>query len=198
MIKNQYLEMFDPELATKLMLQGKNQEQIGKILGGIPKQRVSELFKQFGIKYIRRTMPINDTYFDEIDSEDKAYLLGFLIADGCIRAEKRKNGNISYRICFSNSIEDKEATIMEEGSTPNPDPEVSVDDTSNPEIGITNELVNNQPEIPVLPDTIVATSEDSVILTPKDYQSMTREECINEFNKNSGIMPNITTTTESK
>ena len=109
MIKNQYLEMFDPELATKLMLQGKNQEQIGEILGGIPKQRVSELFKQFGIKYIRRTMPINDTYFDEIDSEDKAYLLGFLIADGCIRAEKRKNGNISYRICFSNSIEDKEA-----------------------------------------------------------------------------------------
>ena len=97
-----------------------------------------------------------------------------------------------------NSMEDKEATIMEEGSTPNPDPEVSVDDTSNPEIGVTNELVNNQPEIPVLPDTIVGTSEDSVILTPKDYQSMTREECINEFNKNSGVMPNITTTTESK
>ena len=97
-----------------------------------------------------------------------------------------------------NSMEDKEATIMEEGSTPNPDPEVSVDDTSNPEIGVTNELINNQPEIPVLPDTIVGTSEDSVILTPKDYQSMTREECINEFNKNSGVMPNITTTTESK
>lgn len=97
-----------------------------------------------------------------------------------------------------NSMEDKEAIIMEEGSTPNPDPEVSVDDTSNPEIGITNELINNQPEIPVLPDTIVGTSEDSVILTPKDYQSMTREECINEFNKNSGVMPNITTTTESK
>ena len=97
-----------------------------------------------------------------------------------------------------NSMEDKEATIMEEGSTPNPDPEVSVDDTSNPEIDVTNELVNNQPEIPVLPDTIVGTSEDSVILTPKDYQSMTREECINEFNKNSGVMPNVTSTTESK
>ena len=97
-----------------------------------------------------------------------------------------------------NSMEDKEATIMEEGSTPNPDPEVSVDDTSNPEIGVTNELINNQPEIPVLPDTIVGTSEDSVILTPKDYQSMTREECINEFNKNSGVMPNVTSTTEPK
>ena len=97
-----------------------------------------------------------------------------------------------------NSMEDKESTDMEEGNIPDPDPEVPFDDTSNPEIGVTNELVNNQPEIPVLPDTIVGTSEDSVILTPKDYQSMTREECINEFNKNSGVMPNITTTTESK
>ena len=97
-----------------------------------------------------------------------------------------------------NSMEDKESTDMEEGNIPDPDPEVSVDDTSNPEIGVTNELVNKQTEIPVLPDTIVGTSDDSVILTPKDYQSMTREECINEFNKNSGVMPNITTTTESK
>ena len=97
-----------------------------------------------------------------------------------------------------NSMEDKESTDMEEGNIPDPDPEVPFDDTSNPEIGVTNELINNQPEIPVLPDTIVGTSEDSVILTPKDYQSMTREECINEFNKNSGVMPNITTTTESK
>ena len=97
-----------------------------------------------------------------------------------------------------NSMEDKESTDMEEGNIPDPDPEVPFDDTSNPEIGVTNVLVNNQPEIPVLPDTIVGTSEDSVILTPKDYQSMTREECINEFNKNSGVMPNITTTTESK
>ena len=48
----------------------------------------------------------NDTYFDEIDSAEKAYILGFLIADGCIRLEKRKNGNISKRICFSNSILD--------------------------------------------------------------------------------------------
>ena len=95
-------------------------------------------------------------------------------------------------------MEDKESTDMEEGNIPDPDPEVPFDDTSNPEIGVTNVLVNNQPEIPVLPDTIVGTSEDSVILTPKDYQSMTREECINEFNKNSGVMPNITTTTESK
>lgn len=97
-----------------------------------------------------------------------------------------------------NSIEDKEATDMEEGIIPDSDPEVSVDDTSDSEIGVTNDLVNRQTEESVLPSTIVGTSEDSVILTPKDYQSMTREECINEFNKNSGVMPNVTSTTESK
>ena len=97
-----------------------------------------------------------------------------------------------------NSIEDKEAADMEEGIIPDSDPEVSVDDTSNSEIGVTNDLVNRQTEESVLPSTIVGTSEDSVILTPKDYQSMTREECINEFNKNSGVMPNVTSTTESK
>jgi len=77
-------------------------------MGGIPKQRVSDLFKYFGIQFIRRTMPINDRFFDEIDTEEKAYILGFLIADGCIKEEKRKH-KVSHRIAFNNSIDDKEA-----------------------------------------------------------------------------------------
>lgn len=53
---------------------------------------------------------VNDHYFDNIDSEEKAYLLGFLIADGCIRVENdhRYNSVQSTRICFSNSEDDKE------------------------------------------------------------------------------------------
>ena len=95
-----------------------------------------------------------------------------------------------------NSMEDKEATIMEEDNISNPDSEIPVDDTPNSEIGVTNDLVNKQTEESVLPGTIIGTSEDSVTL--KDYKNMTREECINEFNKNSGVMPNITSTTEPK
>ncbi len=95
-----------------------------------------------------------------------------------------------------NSMEDKEATDMEEGNIPDPDPEVPFDNTSKSESIVTNVLVNKQTEESVLPSTITGTSEDSVTL--KDYKNMTREECINEFNKNSGVMPNITTTTESK
>lgn len=59
-----------------------------------------------GIKYVRRKFPINDTFFDVIDSELKAYALGFLVADGCIKHEKRANGNFSYRVAFNNSIDD--------------------------------------------------------------------------------------------
>lgn len=95
-----------------------------------------------------------------------------------------------------NSMEDKESTDMEGGIIPDPDPEVSVDNTPKSESIITNDLVNKQTEESVLPSTITGTSEDSVTL--KDYKNMTREECINEFNKNSGVMPNVTSTTEPK
>ena len=95
-----------------------------------------------------------------------------------------------------NSMEDKEATDMEEGNISDPDPEVPFDNTSKSESIVTNDLVNRQTEESVLPGTITGTSGDSVTL--KDYKNMTREECINEFNKNSGVMPNVTSTTESK
>ena len=95
-----------------------------------------------------------------------------------------------------NSMEDKEATDMEEGNISDPDPEVPFDNTPKSESIVTNDLVNRQTEESVLPSTITGTSEDSVTL--KDYKNMTREECINEFNKNSGVMPNVTSTTEPK
>lgn len=95
-----------------------------------------------------------------------------------------------------NSMEDKEATDMEEGNIPDPDPKVPFDNTPKPDPIVTNDLVNKQTEESVLPSTITGTSEDSVTL--KDYKNMTREECINEFNKNSGVMTNVTSTTEPK
>ena len=95
-----------------------------------------------------------------------------------------------------NSMEDKESTDMEEGNIPDPDTEVPFDNTPKSESIVTNDLVNKQTEESVLPGTIIGTSGDSVTL--KDYKNMTREECINEFNKNSGVMPNVTSTTEPK
>lgn len=100
------LQKFDKKLAVEMMQHGKSQAEIGKQFG-ISAQRVSDCFKALKIPYIRRTFYVNDTYFDKIDSEEKAYILGFLVADGCVKEEIRKNKS-SWRIAFCNSIDDAE------------------------------------------------------------------------------------------
>ena len=94
----------------------------------------------------------------------------------------------------NDSMEESDGN-MEEGSIPDSDSEIPVDDSKDSENAVTNDLVNNQIEEPTLTATSVfGTSHDSVTLEEtkaptKDYNDMTREECINEFNKNSGVAP---------
>lgn len=47
----------------------------------------------------------DETYFEEIDSEDKAYWLGFLYADGCIVTDKRKRNSkhVELSLCKKDS-----------------------------------------------------------------------------------------------
>lgn len=45
----------------------------------------------------------NERYFENIDTEEKAYWLGFISADGCIS----KPSEFSSRLCLSQSITDK-------------------------------------------------------------------------------------------
>lgn len=53
-----------------------------------------------------KRFPVNDDYFETIDSDLKAYLLGFFIADGCIVMNSRcKN---SYKLSINISEQDKE------------------------------------------------------------------------------------------
>lgn len=106
MTKKECLERFDIEIACQMMREGKNQREIGSRFGISP-QRVSDCFKYYNIKFDRRGLRINDYFFDNIDSELKAYLLGFLVADGCCRLEKR-NLHYTKRIAFNNTIDDKE------------------------------------------------------------------------------------------
>lgn len=47
----------------------------------------------------------NDDYFDSITTANKAYILGFIIADGCINKTIRGNC-ITNRLTFNNSIDD--------------------------------------------------------------------------------------------
>lgn len=74
--------------------------------------KISSILKKNGIKpktKFKGWKKVNDTFFDVIDTEEKAYILGFFIADGCIRMEKDKKGNFTHsRLCFSNSIDDED------------------------------------------------------------------------------------------
>ena len=59
---------------------------------------------------------IKGDYFDNIDTEEKAYFLGFLIADGCVMIETIKNnrfveGGKGYKLAFG--IQDEDGFLMD-------------------------------------------------------------------------------------
>lgn len=80
------------ETAAEMYKSGKTLQEIANIIGTYP-GKVGKILKELGLKRGRQYKYINEHYFDVIDSEDKAYILGFLIADGCIRLEERKKCN---------------------------------------------------------------------------------------------------------
>ena len=51
-------------------------------------------------------------YFDNIDTENKAYLLGFFLADGSIDGSRYRSGEFSNRLMVCNSIDDMEALSL--------------------------------------------------------------------------------------
>jgi hypothetical protein len=78
---------------------------------GIPPKNVHYYINKFNWKASGkyRKFLINDTYFDVIDTEAKAYFLGFFIADGYLSVEKKiTTKSTSFRICMNNSIDDLE------------------------------------------------------------------------------------------
>lgn len=90
--------------------EGKTLKEICSVVGFYP-DKISKYLKSFGLKpnCNNKTKWVNEHYFDEIDSEEKAYILGFFIADGCIREEyDKRDGRIGTRLCFSNSVDDAE------------------------------------------------------------------------------------------
>jgi len=95
-----------------------NITEIAKIVD-IPQKRLGEMLIYNNIEVPNKGLQISKehTFFDIIDSEIKAYLLGYFIADGCVSIEpkKRKDGSIySYnkRMIFTVSIDDLEVMEM--------------------------------------------------------------------------------------
>jgi len=47
-----------------------------------------------------RKIPISENYFSSIDSSVKAYLLGFIAADGCVRERNRSKCSVEKTLCI--------------------------------------------------------------------------------------------------
>lgn len=59
---------------------------------------VYAVLKREGIDRRERIALLNPTYFDEIDTPDKAYWLGFIAADGCVTGLERKNPRLQIKL----------------------------------------------------------------------------------------------------
>lgn len=73
----------------------------------LTKRAMGRIFKEFNIfSHRKNRYTLNEYFFDTIDSELKAYLLGYLFADGFVGDKKYNN------IVFSQKKDDMEAVIL--------------------------------------------------------------------------------------
>lgn len=74
----------------ELCKQGKSRKEISEIMS-VSLRSVTNYQKNTGIKpiYAPRTAKLNEEYFSKVDSEEKAYILGFIFADGYIESNER-------------------------------------------------------------------------------------------------------------
>lgn len=87
----------------KLLLKHNNPTQVSKELE-IPRSTVSYLIKKHKLTVVKTNnrLTINHNFFDVIDSPEKAYIVGYFFADGCLENKKVK------RIRFNSAMGDFE------------------------------------------------------------------------------------------
>lgn len=83
---------------TKLLNEYRSYKATAQFLG-VNKKTIIAWAKKFGLQSVgtqgARRHKVNEHFFDNIDTEEKAYWLGFLMADGCVYHGSDKN---SYRL----------------------------------------------------------------------------------------------------
>lgn len=84
----------------------------------IHRETLTKYLKLFNIHEDRRAYKINDDFFTIIDTEAKAYWLGFILADGCLKRENVISINLSVKDIdhlkkFKTDIESERPIIIE-------------------------------------------------------------------------------------
>lgn len=94
------------EQAIKMYQEGKSVKQIAEELS-ISRKSLGLYFKENNVELrdkstkIKESYTVNEDFFETIDTENKAYWLGFIYADGSINTSGQ-----SYRLCIELSIVD--------------------------------------------------------------------------------------------
>lgn len=88
-MRQNYKDKLNLEQILNLISEGKTLSEIG-VLIQVPPQRLSYFLIKNGVR-IKKVNPYNSNFFKDINSELKAYILGYIIADGCITIEERNN-----------------------------------------------------------------------------------------------------------
>jgi intein-encoded DNA endonuclease-like protein len=91
----------DDNLVIERYNELKNLKKVAKSFG-VSVRPVKRILKKNDIHLTNRKYNVNHSFFKEIDSEEKAYWLGFLFADGCVR--QTKHGS---QVILKLSVKDK-------------------------------------------------------------------------------------------
>jgi intein/homing endonuclease len=120
------------------LLDNKNPTQVSKELS-IPNSTVTYLIKKHKLRVIKRKnrLNINHNYFNLIDSSEKAYILGYFIADGCIEYNKVK------RIRFNSAMNDFEIIEFIRNQL-SPETKMTITEDKREKLKIKNRIVKNK------------------------------------------------------
>ena len=107
-VYEKYTDSFITDIA-KEYIPGENMKDIA-IKYNIPMASLMYRFKKLGIETSKRKYSVNENYFDKIDSQNKAYILGFIMADGCVSQTDYTQTDINRLII---SISSKDRKVLE-------------------------------------------------------------------------------------
>lgn len=90
--ENEVIKMIDLWKSNTLSI-----KEIGMIFG-FSSIVIYRILKENGIDFENRKYKVNHNYFEKIDTEEKAYWLGFLYADGYVRIHKQRSGQLKLKL----------------------------------------------------------------------------------------------------
>lgn len=127
----------------------KNLKKVAKSFG-VSLRPIKRILKENNVELTNRRYNVNHSYFKVIDTEEKAYWLGFLYADGCVRRTKTGSQLIlklsikdeNHLKLFKSNIESEHKIFYDKNKTKTKKGAISISENCLIRIG-SNELVED-------------------------------------------------------